>query len=1208
MKIKKKLPLLIGGTTLLGLTVSLPVVLTSCSSEKTTNNETYENQISKYQGLKPITKFNVDETIDLEILAPTNANVDYQYNWYSSVKLNDNDSKVNDNLYFLESTNTPTFTIFSPKHSLNNAIIYCHVIEKQNDNSETTLASNSNDQKSYWTETKLELVDEFSTYNTQIDILANEDLTRSINSEFYLNQESRYVLLSKDSNSSVVLQAKTSVKNPNYQKYIKYQWYLNNNPIQGANNSSLELTNNHDIGAYSVATYLSDDDNISNTTNLDKSQSIKFNVVSTLDLNLSLPIASINNVPVINNELIPMNSLLKLTVNNETKEINKLTDGSLTYTWYKDGKVVGNQNSKSPILELNNVNSETNGEYYCVANISYTNGGSISKRSESIMINVDAPNSIILENSISSVCNVYNGQSINATINAKLTKSSSATNNNLELTYKWFEKSSNSWKQLNNQTNKFELTAEQALKNNGKTFKCVISTNDETNSIQDKEVEFTVNVKNPIANVNVKTNTKTTDLEIGSNAPTFTATVYNVNSSSEYAPNWKYQWVYKNFAGAQWQNIEGQTTSVLNLNNKITELDDGRQIACVIYDDNAYDKQSTAIFSSTTTLSVKNVNLQKVDISSNLQTSRIRLGDDLLLSSEVKTNYNSLPEGYSIKYQWQWTYANQNNWKSIENANSNSLDLSSFKEYGNINFRVIASIVANSKTLKTLTSSSYSLEILPTFNLNVNDKYSVGNNAELNVNLELQNNANSINNSYNPAINYELWFKPNTNSKSSEFKKLSASELKEYKIDISNKNEINFKNIDQSLNGQYYVDVVSNGISLNTNKEVFEVESSKPTFTVNPTITSVEAQMNSSATISVNVSNIKKQNFEGDEYSYEWFANYNGTEVVLPSKYNAKEITINNLNYEWSGIELYCVATNKSTGERAWNQTGIKLVVKTPEIQGSVNNKFDLQVEHKKVIAGEKLTLSVPGWTFGDESQIENSDFVYSYRWQRQESKLTTWRDLNISTTSQSKSLTIDPTLDMDGFKYRVIASVFYKGKKIWTGTSNEYELNVNKNTSFFVVQKSKLDELYEQAKKITKDNVLNNYLEKSNYPTDKNVYFLKYEAILRDILKILDINDESFNCLEEGYMNKDIKGGIDIYVLPVQANGFTLSDTTSGTLTVKEIRLTLRDKNYAWNSLQLLADTDDRISITTNERNESVLTIKNIETGIQIDSLNNQN
>ena len=968
----------------------------------------------------------------------------YKYQWYLNNKLisNSKTSIQNSNTY--SGANTNTLTINNSSDSLNGATIYCKVIgpmmdlgydgQNQDLKGEQQISGSSNPVFSSSNVTTLNQITDFKISSANVSV-ANSNIN---------NQNGSTTIVPQGQSVTLIANA---VINPIYDKYLKYQWYHNDKLLSDKSDNTLVLNN---VNNASEGTYYC---NISLMWNGKQLQSVQSNV-RTIDVvsnnNFSVQLAfqagsGQANTPSPNNNMItvPSNCSGSLYAVPYLGGQSEWASNNVTYQWYKDGIAItqNNPSSSNPnnfyggnknILQNQQMLPSSSGAYTCVATYKYPNGQTITATSNTIFLNVSSFNALSIYQNLQNIT-VQNGQS--ATLNFGV--SCGGDSSNIQYTWQYKAPNSSSWNTfyVNSYTNpnQLQLTPQQTLASNGYTFKCqasyqsgwgqtkYVTSNTATISVETPNIKI---LSQPISISNGK---------IGSSQTLSVEAVIDSGNNNWSTTGISYQWctVDNKNKITPISNATNASYTISNLSVK----DNNTQYVCYVYPTNVINPTQAGKLTNVTTVTVLQPTINPASLTIHGNTN-LMVGDSTTLSVNPQLNYDELPAGYSLKYQWYKSDVANDSYVAIDNGTSNSINISNVtnKDDG-VMYWCEVSIMSGNDVVSTAKSRPAILNInnLDTISIQLPSsvKSYVGGQAIINAKVSIDGKEPDP--SQNISYQWKVAKPSQTNSK----------ELTWSDVNQATSSTLTLNNVTATQNGEMYALQITIGGSTFISNFPTTLEVYESSYVVNLDSTNVIVNEKQTATIKANVTQIFSTN--ETNFQYQWFVLPKGSQATKDSSGNVlngqkingatkQTLTLADSLSSWDGAQFYCQVT---LGSQVQTSPLATLDVKDATITANAlpyrivanNGSSSVQIDNVKT------SFDIQGATL-------------RYQWQECTDGKT-WKDIS-GQTNQKLDLSHLKTSD-NGNGYRVVVTYADDNTVYETYTSNPTTLIVNSNVNVFI-------------------------------------------------------------------------------------------------------------------------------------------------------------
>ena len=888
-------------------------------------NQTNVQSISS--NLKPIINYVQKQPINLNVQVTSNSNLKFQ--WFL------NNQPIQNSSNFIGAT-TSDLTINNPNISLNGQTIYCQV-QYNNGTIQNTSSST------------FELLQDFNL--TKAFILSNV-----VNDSIPENQ-------------SIMLEAKTNI-NPNYESYLRYQWYLNDKPIQNATNKvfAIQQASEKNTGKYYCKVSLVWNDKTLNTVDTNQ-QSIGVLPNKDFQLGIGFKSSTAKYFPNSSDPYIFVKSHENFNffvVPTEDNQFFIPGDGQVTYQWYKDGKKIINtsdlQGGNENILSAENVNYQDSGMYYCVANYKLKDGEILTTQTIPIYLSVNDENHIDICQNINNIT-ISQGQT--ATFKVQATYNEQFAN----LNYQWYvlPNNSNEWKKLDNQTsNVLNLSVQQTEEYNGCKFVAHISYDD---PVTHKHLEANSNVAEfKVLPVNIDILSQPINanfIPIGNDAQ---FSVNAIVSNLQYENKLKYQWIQV-LDNKKYKILQNQTKPELDINN-VDYSQNNAQYVCYVYlDIPGLEKQGQ--YTNLVKLSVV-----KPELNPNMTIQgkhNIQVNEEDKLSVQSTSNYVNLPSGYTYQYQWMVSTDNKK-FDNLVGENKSTLDLKNLSLPEIYYYKCQIQIIGpNNQVIDTDITPSFSLDIESNIQVHISQMDTmlqpINEPVQLAPSILVQNDSNNL---YSHAKFQWQW--------TSELNSNGQTNWQ----DINGQNSVNltFNTSNQLMSGKYFRLVVNIGDKsfYGNPTQVFVLS---PIKTVEINNTNLKVDIGSNQTLNVKVVNTENQDVTNQQgYSYQWYVKYKGQSKVINGA-ESSTLKLKEIQSEWNNAEFYCQVTGANNN--VVTSQPAKLTINPISISYQENTKLiDLNKTNDWILEINNVSTNY---------KVQGASLTY--QWQYYDASSKSWINLN---------------------------------------------------------------------------------------------------------------------------------------------------------------------------------------------------------------------
>ena len=841
----------------------------------------------------------------------------YKYQWYLNNKLIQDTSNANiqtSNSFSGATTNQ--LTISNPGDDLDGANIYCKVIGPElnlgYDGSDTSKQGlqliNSASQPSFTNSnvTSLSQLKDFKIQSVNISSSNADNSNGTVTSGEILSQ-----------GQSLTLSSNVSI-NPIYDQYLTYQWYLNGEKIKGATNSKYTISNANSSSSGSYTCQVSlvwNKETIQTIT----SNARKISVVPASNFSIQLGFSgeyggqvqspTSQDYSISTQQGMPFNMYAVAYLGSQSQWSNS----KVSYQWYRDGIQITNNNSfnGSQTNTLGNVFPQANssGAYYCVATYKYSNGQTITATSNTIYLNVSQQGYISVSKNLKNIT-VENGQSATLEVNASyLTQYGQSPT----LNYLWQYKAPNSstWQTFNGpkkNPNKIVLTPQQTLEANGYTFQCQITYNPGFDTVSYLTNTATISVVTP--NVKILSNPiSISNAPIGSKQTLSVDAVIDQGNGNYTTNGLAYQW-YTVDKNNKMTKIDGATSESYIVNVNDTSID-GQQYGCYVYPKNVINPDTAGKYTTIATISVLTPKVIASSLTVYGQTN-LMIGSSTELSVKPQLNYDKLPSGYSLKYQWYKSDTANDTYVEVANGNSQSLSISNVdKNDDGVMYWCEVSVVDSSGTVVSSTSSRpaiLNINSIDSINIQLPSSVKTYVNGSVTINPKISIGGEDA--STQPNIKYQ-W-------KVAKVTDVNKKTISWTNIDQATNQSLTLSNVQASDNGNMYALQITIGNTSYISSFPTTLEVYNSSYVVNVDSTNVIVNEKQTATIKASVTQIFATN--SNDYQYQWFVipkgqkptedkngNYtNGQQITGATK---DTLTLSDALSTWDGAQFYCQVT-----------------------------------------------------------------------------------------------------------------------------------------------------------------------------------------------------------------------------------------------------------------------------------------------------------
>ena len=882
------------------------------------NNVNLVNTSQVSNNLQEITNFIENEPINLSVTNTEGT----KYQWYL------NNQPLKDNSEF-SGVNTANLTINQPTLSLNNGVIYCQLTYSdggiQNTNS------------------------------TTLNYLSNFNISKAITT---LNVSSNDVNEGSNFELSVVTDISL-----NYEKYLTYQWYLNNQKIPGANSSTYTVSNANPQNAGSYYCQISLNWNNKPIKTIESNQR-KIEVLPNKDFTLGIGFKSnsAKYFPTSSNPYIFINSNEAFNLFTVPVVDNSffIPNGTVTYQWFKNNEPLTDNNniigSDDSVFGEENPTWQDSGIYYCEATYQLKDGEFLKTKTIPLYISINDPNHI-------AICENINNKTVNEGQSVKFEVQGTYNQSLNNINYQWYVKKQgdSTFTKMPNQTNPIlNLSPVEVENNNGSQFYCQLSYNNGTTPITSNSNIATLSVNQTKIDI-LNQPISISNALIGQNIQ------FSVNAiiDNDYNPSdLKYQWIQiidKNNVKV----LKDQIAPILNLNN-INYSQNNSEYACYVY------VNEPSLFNKGIYTNPIKLSILKPTLNSNALIqgeSQVNVGQNDKLSVQASSNYLNLPSGYKYTYQWMSSIGDVH-FQPLIGQNLAYLDLSNLNHQQKNYYQCLIKI----ENSDNQTIDSY---LTPSFTLNVNDP------IEANLSLPFViDNLDSQPLSITPKT--EVINDPTNEFKQAQYQwQYSQDDGKTWKDLVGQtESELHYEKIDNEINDVEFrllakVDgktFYSNPCKINVVQKIAKVVINKQ---------NINANIGSNQTLAVNVYNDQNQLVSPTEFNlkYQWYVNFNGKNELIKGA-NQELLNLNNVQSSWNNARFYCVVTYDNEN---YTSSNVNLNINPVQITYTkLNDSIDLSKTTDWNIALQNV-----------QTNYNIANATLAYQWQYLDLKTNQWTNLN---------------------------------------------------------------------------------------------------------------------------------------------------------------------------------------------------------------------